>query len=126
MRVKKLRLPKLAQVSEISELNCYNRYFWQKKYAHPYTCRGRVQQKINISTDWQPVRIYWALMIRVEYICQNKSSKPIEHRHRRRALVKAFWQQGWSSSPGRAHSILAPVKWWEARFKNKRRSVSGT
>jgi hypothetical protein len=25
----------VAQVSEISELNCYNRYFWQKKYAHP-------------------------------------------------------------------------------------------
>jgi hypothetical protein len=35
VRVKKLRLPKLAQVSEISQLKCYNRYFWQKKYAHP-------------------------------------------------------------------------------------------
>jgi hypothetical protein len=35
VRIVKGRQPKRAQVPEITELNCYNRYFRQQKYAHP-------------------------------------------------------------------------------------------
>jgi hypothetical protein len=31
----KLSRQQVAQVAEITELHCYNRYFWQKRYATP-------------------------------------------------------------------------------------------
>jgi hypothetical protein len=34
-RVTQLRQPQLTQVAEITELNCYNRYFFQERYATP-------------------------------------------------------------------------------------------
>jgi hypothetical protein len=34
-RVSQLRQPQFTQVAEITELNCYNRYFLEERYAIP-------------------------------------------------------------------------------------------
>jgi hypothetical protein len=37
--------PQVARVAEITELHCCNRYFWQKKYARPYSANTLRAQK---------------------------------------------------------------------------------
>jgi len=41
-RLTTFRRLRLVQVSEVSELKCYNRGFWQKKYAQPHVSLDRV------------------------------------------------------------------------------------